>query len=125
MRFADIEIGMEFSTTSAGLRLRREHAESFGLRYCKVSDTEAVRVVRSPKPDGSAVMEPLGVAPVTIDPDEQVDFVMVKKEPDDPLALRASVGGNDDAGFYCVYRGDRAAVANMLEKVVKDLREGL
>ena len=52
-----------------------------------------------------------------------VDDVLLRRLPDDPLALRISVGGPDSReDAYCVYRGDRAAVIALLERVLCALR---
>jgi hypothetical protein len=42
--------------------------------------------------------------------------IIITKKPDE-WALRASLGGNDDIGFYCVYRGSLLKVAAMLAAV--------
>jgi hypothetical protein len=39
------------------------------------------------------------------------------READDPIALRASIGGTPEVGFYLVFRGDPEAVRNMLRVV--------
>lgn len=109
MNFAQIIVGSEFSIGS--------------LRYRKVSETSAIQVVRSRTSDGAlvaAVTEPFMLAS-----DRQVDFVLVNKSPDDPTALRASIGGTDEVGFYCLYRGNTQSVVAMLEKVVAELRAKL
>lgn len=41
---------------------------------------------------------------------------------DDQLALRASIGGRPDIGWYCSYRGNRADIIAMLEIVLEDLK---
>lgn len=49
----------------------------------------------------------------------------ILKKPDDSLALRASIGGRTDIGkvaFYCVYRGNLPDIIEMLEIVIKDLK---
>lgn len=43
------------------------------------------------------------------------------KEADD-VVLRASIGGTEDIGFYCTYRGDKTKVVEMLEQVLFDLK---
>lgn len=45
------------------------------------------------------------------------DFKVIR-EPDDPLALRASIGGQPDLGWYLVFRGEPNAVLTMLREVV-------
>lgn len=47
-----------------------------------------------------------------------VPFSLIR-ETDDPLALRASIGGKPELGFYLVYRGDPRAVLAMLREVVR------
>ena len=42
---------------------------------------------------------------------------------DDPIALRASIGGKPEIGFYCSYRGNRPDIITMLEKVLEDLKD--
>lgn len=42
----------------------------------------------------------------------------VSREPDDPLALRASIGGTPEMGYYLVFRGDPEKVREMLHEVV-------
>ncbi len=40
------------------------------------------------------------------------------RETDDPIALRASIGGRPEIGWYLVFRGEPSAIASMLEEVV-------
>ncbi len=47
--------------------------------------------------------------------------ITIKKEPTDPLALRASIGGNEKVGYYCVYRGDIQAIRLMLARVLDEI----
>jgi hypothetical protein len=42
----------------------------------------------------------------------------VTRLPDDPLALRASIGGKPDIGYYLTYRGDPKEVLSMLREVL-------
>ena len=42
---------------------------------------------------------------------------------DDPIALRASIGGKPEIGWYCSYRGNRPDIIVMLEKVLEDLKD--
>lgn len=44
----------------------------------------------------------------------------VTREPDDPIALRASIGGTPALGYYLVFRGDPEKVMAMLREVVHD-----
>jgi hypothetical protein len=43
--------------------------------------------------------------------------VLIYRRKDDPVALRASIGGSPEEGYYCTFRGDRAAVYEMLQIV--------
>jgi hypothetical protein len=43
----------------------------------------------------------------------------VIREADDPIALRASIGGREGMGFYLVYRGEPQDVLAMLRQVVE------
>lgn len=44
--------------------------------------------------------------------------------PEDPICMRASIGG-DDGHFYCSYRGDPVQVKAMLEQVLAALIQTL
>lgn len=44
--------------------------------------------------------------------------VAVSKLPDDPLCLRASIGGTAAIGYYLTYRGPLADVVPMLRDVL-------
>ena len=53
--------------------------------------------------------------------------VRISREKDDPLCLRASIGGFSKEGFYLVYRfgpggGKREDIVDMLETVLAALR---
>lgn len=50
--------------------------------------------------------------------------IAVNKLPDDPVALRASIGGRAEIGYYLTYRGDLADIVPMLRDVLK-AAEGL
>jgi len=56
-------------------------------------------------------------------------IVKIVKAPADPICSRVSIGGSDDLGVYCVYRGDldRAikVVREALNKLVSDQRCGI
>jgi hypothetical protein len=55
-------------------------------------------------------------------------MIRVIREKDDPMALRASIGGGKTAGegnYYLVYRGDPREVLDMLETVTSQARETL
>lgn len=45
-----------------------------------------------------------------------VEFHRVKtiRSDDDPIALRVSMGGNDESGYYINFRGDPAKVREMI-----------
>lgn len=45
--------------------------------------------------------------------------VQIQHEENDPICLRASIGGRKDDGFYITYRGDRKEVLNLLRAVIK------
>jgi hypothetical protein len=44
--------------------------------------------------------------------------VTLQHLPDDPICLRASIGGSREEGYYCMFRGDQKAVLAMLETVL-------
>lgn len=46
--------------------------------------------------------------------------IRITKKPDDTV-LRASIGGNQQDGFYCVYRGRIQDIIQMLEAVSREL----
>lgn len=47
--------------------------------------------------------------------------VKLIQHPDDSLCLRASCGGTDDIGYYCVFRGERTEIVKCLEHIIKAL----
>ena len=47
---------------------------------------------------------------------------VIKLQPD-PIALRASIGGKPEIGWYCSYRGNRTDIITMLEIVLEDLKD--
>lgn len=49
--------------------------------------------------------------------------VLIIKKPDDQLANWASIGGNDEVGYYLVYRGDPDAVLKMLALCLEAARQ--
>lgn len=53
----------------------------------------------------------------------QKDIRLIKK-PDDPACCRASCGGSEEIGYYCVFRGEKADVIACLENVLSALKEG-
>jgi hypothetical protein len=48
--------------------------------------------------------------------------VTLQRLPDDPLCLRASIGGTKEEGYYCMFRGDQDKVRAMLETVLLVLK---
>jgi hypothetical protein len=44
--------------------------------------------------------------------------VMIYRAKDDPMCLRASIGGTEEVGYYCTFRGDRAKIFEMLRTVL-------
>jgi hypothetical protein len=53
------------------------------------------------------------------------DRRVIIREPDDPLTLRASIGGNEEHGYYLVFRGDPEKVLTMLKEVVDEAGQRL
>lgn len=49
--------------------------------------------------------------------------IRITKEQDDPICLRASIGGQVPEGYYIVYRGDREKVLAMLRSVVESFEK--
>lgn len=47
--------------------------------------------------------------------------VRIQKETDDPICLRASIGGTSVIGYYLTYRGDREKILDMLQEAVAAL----
>jgi hypothetical protein len=52
------------------------------------------------------------------------DFSIIR-ESDDPLALRASIGGQPHIGWYLVFRGEPIAILAMLREVVAEAEREL
>jgi hypothetical protein len=48
--------------------------------------------------------------------------VTIQHLPDDPMCLRISIGGIEEKGFYCVFRGNQDEVISALEKVLLVLK---
>lgn len=48
--------------------------------------------------------------------------VAVIKLPDDPICARASIGGSQQIGFYCTYRGDVRQVIDAVETILAELK---
>jgi hypothetical protein len=44
--------------------------------------------------------------------------IIITQEDPDPIALRASIGGRADIGFYLVYRGQKTDVIEMIQTVL-------
>lgn len=53
-----------------------------------------------------------------VDEAKRIARISVTREPDDPEALRASIGGREDVGYYLVFRGDPEEVLDMLRAVL-------
>ena len=49
--------------------------------------------------------------------------IKIIKEADDPLCPRASIGGTEELGYYCVYRNEKEKVIKMLKEVIKGLEK--
>ena len=47
------------------------------------------------------------------------------REPDDPTALRASIGGSELLGYYLVFRGEPDATLAMLREVLAEAERAL
>jgi len=43
------------------------------------------------------------------------------KEQDDPLCTRISAGGNEEIGYYCVYRGELEDVKRILNILINKI----
>jgi hypothetical protein len=44
--------------------------------------------------------------------------VTLQHLPNDPICLRASIGGDHEKGYYCTFRGEQQKVIAMLETVL-------
>lgn len=51
-----------------------------------------------------------------------IKAVQITRRPDDPLCLRASIGGTEKSGYYCLFRGNQEQVLAMLELVLVAMR---
>ena len=51
-------------------------------------------------------------------------LVVLQRKDDDPICLRASLGGSDRIGYYCVFRGDKEEVIACIEEVLAALKGG-
>ena len=49
-------------------------------------------------------------------------IIKLIKKPDDPLCCRASCGGMEELGYYCVFRGDKQEVIKSLEVILEALK---
>jgi len=49
--------------------------------------------------------------------------VRIIKEADDPICVRASIGGHPKIGYYLVYRGDVEDVVETVERVLTELKK--
>lgn len=55
-------------------------------------------------------------------------MITIRREPDDPRALRTSIGGGKVAGdgnYYLIYRGDPTEILTMLRAVVAEAEREL
>lgn len=93
---------MKFSMVETGAVFLQQ-----GRALTKTTETEAV--------------DPVTKEQVVLSPKADVDYVKVIKEIDDAYALRVSLGGTDNIGFYCVYRGDKAKIVSMMKRVLAAL----
>lgn len=48
--------------------------------------------------------------------------IKVKRYPRDPFAIRVSIGGREDTGYYCVYRGTREEAIRCIELALAKLQ---
>jgi hypothetical protein len=48
--------------------------------------------------------------------------VKLMQHDDDPMCLRASCGGTEDIGYYCVFRGERSEIVKCLERIITALK---
>jgi hypothetical protein len=44
--------------------------------------------------------------------------VTLQHLPNDPICLRASIGGDEKRGYYCTFRGNQQEVIAMIETVL-------
>ena len=49
--------------------------------------------------------------------------IEIMKEADDPICTRASIGGTEEMGYYCVYRNEKEKVIKMLKEVIKEMEK--
>ncbi len=50
--------------------------------------------------------------------------IKIIKEQDDPLCTRVSAGGNEDIGYYLVYRGEIEDVKTIMKELLMELSKG-
>jgi hypothetical protein len=80
---------------------------------------QAMSDLYSPKPRARNPVLPPYVQPEAEDP-----VVILYRTEDDRMACWASIGGEPDNGYYCIYRGDRQGTIAMVEYVLKALKQG-
>ena len=51
--------------------------------------------------------------------------IRILKSPDDPKALRVSMGGTKEIGYYLVFRGDKEAILHCIETLHAALKSGV
>ena len=57
-------------------------------------------------------------------PEAEDPVVILYKTGNDSMACRASIGGESDNGYYCIYRGDRQRTITIVEYVLDALKQG-
>lgn len=48
--------------------------------------------------------------------------ILIRHLPDDPLAMRISIGGTKVSGYYCLFRGNQKDCTAMLETILTVLK---
>ena len=64
------------------------------------------------------------VLPPFDQPEVEDPVVILYRTEDDRMACSASIGGEPDNGYYCIYRGDRQGTIAMVECVLNALKQG-
>lgn len=52
-----------------------------------------------------------------------MSFTKVYHASTDPICTRVSVGGNEEIGYYCVYRGSLKASITALQKALAEMQK--